>query len=309
MTTRDSAGGLVPRVVSTSLGAMTVHATLQPSSDTALILVHGAAGSWRTWLELLRTADSGGAPLTDVVAVDLPGWGASGALARPIRATVDDMTDALIAAAEGCGYSRWRVMGHSMGGLLALHLAVREPERTLGVLCVSASLTSVLRSLNAPLRTLLRGGGLPSLVLLRFGLGVVAPLEAPVRALVRALDRVGAVRLLAAPLFRHPLRAPADTVHDLAVDLRPRSFTAAARAVRDYDLRRWGAISAPVLAVSGDSDRFTAPGDLDALRAVLPTARTAVLGDCGHFPQVEQPERLLGLLSELRLTPPGGRSS
>jgi pimeloyl-ACP methyl ester carboxylesterase len=300
--------GLVERRVPTSLGPMTVHAAATRSSDTALILVHGAAGSWRTWRELLRRAEDGGDPLRDVVAVDLPGWGASGALARPTRATVDDMTETLVTAAEACGYSRWRVLGHSMGGLLALHLACREPVRTVGVLCVSASLAGVLESLRAPMRTLGRRGRLPALVLLRFALAAVAPIEPPIRALVRGLGRMGLVRLLAAPLFRHPLQAPADTVRDLAVDLRPRSFVAAALAVRDYDVGRWRAIVAPVVALSGDRDRFTARGDLDGLRELLPTARTEVLEDCGHFPQVEQPERLLSLLRELSPSDPGCRS-
>lgn len=258
-----------------------------------LVLLHGAAGSWSTWSALLRGADVAQIDLGAVLAVDAPGWGSSTAVLR--RGTsVDDIADAVQNAVRSLGYSSARLVGHSMGGLLALHLAARTDSIAASVLALSPSSSGVIAAVEHPARSLV--GGLRALVLLRAGLRALAPVDRGARAAARGLQRVRAIRILTAPLFRHPLRAPRWVMDATAADLRPRSFTLAADSLRGYRIEQWTSISCPVAVAVGDRDVFVAPDDLPELAGIVPHLATTVLQDCGHFPQVERPDAVLRLL-------------
>ena len=181
-------------------------------SGTATILLHGAAGSWTTWLPAIEAA--GGAEATDdLVMPDLPGWGESPA--DPSRLDPESLARAVAAVARALGYRRWRVLGHSMGGFVALELAVLEPEATVSVLLVSAT---TLGGRGDRLGRLGLVGAAPPLALMLAGMRLLAATGAAAAPFVRWLDRRGLLGLLLAPLFDG--RQPA-AVHELARDLRP----------------------------------------------------------------------------------------
>ncbi len=259
-----------------------------------LVLLHGAAGSWSTWTALLRAADVAQIDLGAVLALDAPGWGSSTAVLR--RGTsVDDIADAVQNAVRSLGYPSARLVGHSMGGLLALHLAARTDSIAASVLALSPSSSGVIAAVEHPVRSL--AGGLRALVLLRVGLRTLTPIDRAARAAARGLQRFGAIRVLTIPLFRHPLRAPRWVMDATAADLRPRSFTLAADALRGYRIGQWATISCPVTVAVGDRDVFVAPDDLPELEEIVPQLAATVLQDCGHFPQVERPDAVLRLLA------------
>ncbi|THG28737.1 alpha/beta fold hydrolase [Naasia lichenicola] len=289
--------GLTPSLVDSPAGQAMVWHRPSPRPDDErppLVLLHGAAGSWSTWSALLRAADSAQIDLGAVLALDAPGWGSSTAVLRR-ETSIDDIADAVQNAVRSLGFSSARLVGHSMGGLLALHLAARTDSIAASVLALSPSSSGVIAAVDHPVRSL--AGGLRELVLLRAGLRVLAPIDRGARSAVRGLQRFGAIRLLAAPLFRHPLRAPRWVMDATAEDLRPRSFTLAADALRGYRIERWKRISCPVAVAVGDRDVFVAPEDLGGLEAVVPQLTATVLTDCGHFPQVERADAVLRLLS------------
>ncbi len=102
----DPAGsGLVRGTTPTGLGVVRHHHVRVRGSDTATVLLHGAAGSWTTWTPLIRTARDAGVPFADVVAIDLPGWGGSPLDATDDEATVDAIADAVRAVVDGLGYA------------------------------------------------------------------------------------------------------------------------------------------------------------------------------------------------------------
>ena len=140
--TDGEALGLRRLVVPTSVGEVVVRAGRE-SGGPATILLHGAAGSWTTWTPLIAASDLSSAPLTDVIALDLPGWGESGGFDR-VRC-VEDVSDAVAEVARALGYSSWRLVGHSLGGFIALDVASRYPDATLGVTLISATGTGVAR--------------------------------------------------------------------------------------------------------------------------------------------------------------------
>lgn len=258
-------------------------------SRTATVLLHGAAGSWTTWRAAIAAAESGG-DVSDLVVPDLPGWGDSPT--EVARLDAASLADAVATTVRALGYDRWRLVGHSLGGFVALELAAQEPEATESVVLVSATtfggrgdrmhLPELLHR-YAPLMGLL----VVMRVLVALGDGLAS-------RFVAALDRAHILGLLASPLFGH--RVP-EAVSDLARDLRPAAFLRAVACARRYPAaERWARITCPVLAVHGDRDLFSPASDDRSLAAILPQLRSLTLPQTGHFAHVEHPSLLAGAL-------------
>lgn len=90
----------------------------------ALLLLHGFTGSTTTMWPLGRTLTG----RRTVLAVDLPGHGRTGLLEPPDH-RFEATLDALVRVLDQRGHEQADVCGYSMGGRLALGLAVRHPER------------------------------------------------------------------------------------------------------------------------------------------------------------------------------------
>lgn len=273
-----------------------------PSGRGKYFLIHGASGSSRTWDRIVSHpfARRGGAI---IASIDLPGWGAASS-ALPPRATLGDMRDAVVACLDALDErtgsdAPWHLVGHSMGGLLALEVAASIPDRIDGVTAVSPSASGVIASVSHPWRTLTggrHGEGLPALVLLAGGLRPFSRLERFPTGLVRFAIRTGLMRLLVSPLFRHPTRIPPETVRQLGYEMRPRSFRAATSSIVGYDIERWRRLDSPLTTVEGDRDVFVGEQDATGIARVLPGTRRVILADCGHFPHVEHATVVADLL-------------
>lgn len=274
--------------VATSLGPVVVRHTPR-ESHTATILLHGAAGSWKTWRPAIAAAESGGS-VADLVVPDLPGWGDS-----PVAdlSTLDTggIADAVCDVARALGYHRWRVVGHSLGGFVALELAVREPVATESVVLVSATTFGARGDRLGALGRLVHYAPLE---LLAAGIRMLAALGPFAARFVRALDRTGLLSVLAAPLFAIVDR---QAVHELARDLRPGAFLRAMQCAATYPAAwRWARIRCPVVALHGDRDVFVGRDDDARLAAVIPDFHAVVVPATGHFGHVEHPTILAGAL-------------
>ncbi|WP_022907991.1 alpha/beta fold hydrolase [Curtobacterium sp. B18] len=269
--------GLRRTVVPTEAGPVVV---LHRPGRAAMLLVHGVAGSWTTWTPLLEAA--GGVGDRGLVLVDLPGWGSSPAPDVPID--VDRAVAVLTAVLDALSVADVDVVGHSLGAFVAMHLAVLAPARVRSVALVSGTTVATAWAARHPVRALRT---LPAFTLLRAGLAITGETARP---LLGALAAIGVLPLLAAPVFAHVRRLDPSVLDAFVDELRPAGFTGAARAAAAYDLDRWRAVTCPVTAIAGRDDVFARVSDLDALGALLPGARTVLLGDCGHFAHVEHPD-------------------
>jgi pimeloyl-ACP methyl ester carboxylesterase len=289
ITTDAAALGLTRTRVPTAHGDVVLRR--RGSAATATVLLHGAAGAWTTWTPLLAAA---GDALGDVVLVDLPGWGGS---PLPDAPTLDAVAEAVAEALDRVGTASWRLVGHSLGGVVALHLAASRPDAVESVGLVSATTISVFEGVEHPLRRFGTSGAFTALLqVMRVG-AALGPLALPV---ARGLARIGVLRLLMRPLFAPGRRIDPSAVAALARDVRPRSFVLAAQAVRGYPARRlWRDIRCPVVAVSGERDVFVLEADRRELAVIVPGSRHLALAGTGHFAHVELPgttARLLGLV-------------
>src|SRR5437868_9798526 len=106
-------------------------------SQRTIVLLHGAGFDHSTWaLHSRRFAYHG----FGVLAPDLPGHGRSSGKSLPTIAEMADWTAALLDAA---GAARAKLVGHSMGSLIALETAARHPAKVsaLGLIGTAAAMT------------------------------------------------------------------------------------------------------------------------------------------------------------------------
>src|SRR5262245_48599923 len=91
-----------------------------------LICVHGAGGTHQHWGNQLRDLSG----IAQVYALDLPGHGRS---APPGRDRIVGYVETLLAFMDGLALTAAALVGHSMGGAVALQAALDAPERVSGL--------------------------------------------------------------------------------------------------------------------------------------------------------------------------------
>ncbi|MBC7590475.1 MAG: alpha/beta hydrolase [Salinibacterium sp.] len=297
--TEDAAEfGLESTVVSHVLGSIVARHLPTRGSPRATLFLHGAAGSWSTWTPVLQAARESGAVVDEPVLFDLPGWGEARLTDSPGSHTIDVVCELVRTAALELGYTQWDLVGHSMGGFIALHMAARWPDNVRSVVMVSGTTWSLIESVEHPVR---RFRALPGFVMLWRVMAFLAALGAFGRSLVRALDGAGLLRPAVFPLFRHPFRLNSSVVDALSREIRPRSFVSAVEITRGYDPdHAWTGVTCPVTAIKGDRDVFVRDSDLSRLTALLPASHIVIVADCGHFANVERPGAVLSAMAANR---------
>lgn len=297
--------GLTTTTVSSPLGTCVARHPAERSSTRATLFLHGAAGSWTTWTPLVQVANGLGIDLGDTVIFDLPGWGDAVLTSDRADHTVLAICSLVKDMADELGYTEWDLVGHSLGGFVALHMASIWPHCVLSVGMVSGTTFSVMQSVEHPLR---RFGELPGFTLLWRVMQFLALLGTAGPGLVRGMGAMGLLRPATFPLFRHWRKVPRTQGRALAREIRPRSFAAAAEVTRGYDADgMWSTIDCPVRATKGDRDVFVTQDDLDHLGRLLPNSVRTVIADCGHFGAVERPLDVLvalGFAVRDALSPP-----
>eukprot|EP01037_Dinobryon_pediforme_P029371 gene29371-32981_t len=136
-----------------------IHAT--GKDGPPILLLHGFGADRLSWTANVATLEGEGR----VLALDLPGHGSS--LAAVGGGTVDDLTTAVAAALDGHGTGPMHVVGHSLGGAVALMLAQARPDlvASLALLLLLAEATGAMIAHGGTRR----GVGLVALVALVFG--------------------------------------------------------------------------------------------------------------------------------------------
>ncbi len=257
-----------------------------------LLLLHGIGDSSRTWEAVLdRLAQLPARRRPSVIAVDMLGHGGSskprtdyslGAHANVLRDLLDQL-----------GVTRTVVVGHSLGGGIAMQFLYQYPELVEGLVLESPG------GLGPDVFPLLRAATLP-------GAGVVIRLLSATVGL-RALDAAGGVAFKLIDLARVPL--PRDTPEVLRivrplVDVDARAaFISTLRSVVDPAGQRVSALSKfllagdrPVTLVWGDRDPIIPVAHGRDAANLLPQTRFEVFRGAGHFPHSDDPQRYADLL-------------
>ncbi len=263
------------RVQAGNLSLRAVRAGRGPS----VILLHGYGESLMAWRGLFDRL----AAHADVVALDLPGFGLS-AKSRNGYGT-DLLGASVLAAASNLGIDSFVIVGHSLGGAVAVAAARAAPQRVRALVLVAPA-----------------GAATPSLLPARDG-AVSATARAVIAEYETQRTRFTSVHdpaWLAEPA--------ADSAYLPAGDPAYRASLSA--VLREFDFayltsERAGEVRQPILLVWGEFDRVLPLEQGESLATYFPSARLMVLPRTWHRPHVERPaetaDSILAFVSSLGL--------
>ncbi len=251
-------------------------------SGPVLLLIHGMAGeceNWRAVIEPLARSHT-------VIAPDLPGHGASapgggdyslGSLAAGLR-------DLLLTL----GHERATVVGHSLGGGIAMQFTYQFPEMVERLVLVSSG------GLGPEVSLILRAAALPGADLFIAATAGVGQLAGS--AVGRGL---GALGLRPNPDVAEVARGYAS----LSEPERRAAFLATLRSVVGTGGQRvaagdrlYLADALPLLIVWGSRDPIIPVGHGEDAHDALPGSRLEIFDGVGHLPQLEAPGRFIAVL-------------
>ena len=275
---RPDAGALRYSLERIPVGRMRMSALITGSeSAEPLVLIHGLGATKSSWLPIVPEL----ARRYRVIAVDLPGFGASSKPIGPYNAAW--FSGHVFRLLDELGYDRALLAGNSMGGRISIEMAMQTPERVAGIACLCPAAAFSER----PLLWMAR--------IARPELGVLAA------RLPRARVHAGLRELFAVP------GRVDDTWYDAAVDDFLQVWRApAARMAFFASLRniyldepygeagfwaRLAEMAPPALFVYGRRDVLITSRFARRVRLTAPNATVEVWNDCGHVPQIEHPER------------------
>jgi pimeloyl-ACP methyl ester carboxylesterase len=255
---------------------------VQAGSGPVLLLVHGIAGTLENWQAVIEPLARG----HTVLAPDLPGHGRSapGAGDYSLGALAAGLRDLLVAL----GHQRATLVGHSLGGGVAMQFAYQFPEMTERLVLVSSG------GLGPEVSPILRAAALPGAELF---IAATAALGSNVGTKVaRGLAFVG-------------LR-PSTDVSEVArgyaslVDRDRRSaFLATLRGVVGTGGQRVHAgdrlyldEGMPVLIIWGARDPIVPAQHGENAHEAIPGSRLEIFEGVGHLPQLEAPGRFIAVL-------------
>jgi pimeloyl-ACP methyl ester carboxylesterase len=238
------------------------------SSRPLMVFLHGAGMDHSVWALLSRAFAHHGCA---VLAPDFPGHGRSAGAPLTSIAALADWTAALIDAA---GAKAARLVGHSMGSLVALETAARHPEKVTGLGLIST--TAAMRVSDDLLNAAKTDDHAAVDMIAIWGEGYRATFGGSQAPGLWMLG--GAERLL-------ERAQPGAIFADLsACNAYQDALSAAAK------------IDVPSIVIQGSRDLMTPAKGGKALAAAIPNCRLALIEGAGHMLMSERPDDVLAAL-------------
>lgn len=246
----------------------TIHrmAVEEDGDGDAVVCLHGLGGTSNTWTPLMPALTG-----YRVIRPDLPGSGRSADAGGTL--TIESLADAVLELCARLNVARAHVLGHSMGTIVAQHLAAREPQ--------------LVRSLAL------------------FGPLVAPPDQARANIRARADKARGegtrgmheiALALVNASISadtRERLPVATAYVRESLMRQDPEGYARSCEALAGSVAAAVERIAAPTLLVTGDEDVVAPPQAVRVMAGRLVNTkgvRTVVLSRCGHWTPVERPD-------------------
>jgi pimeloyl-ACP methyl ester carboxylesterase len=249
-----------------------------------LLLIHGMAGTCENWRDVIE-------PLArhhTVIAPDLPGHGlsAGGSGDYSLGNLAAGLRDLLLVL----GHERATIVGHSLGGGIAMQFSYQFPEMVERLVLVSSG------GLGLEVSPVLRAAALPGADLF-------------IAATATTGQKIGGA--IGRGLLKVGMKPAADVAEvargygSLAEPERRKAFLATLRSVVGTEGQRVSAADrfylaeeVPVLIVWGARDPIIPVGHGEDAHRALPGSRLEIFDGVGHLPQVEQPSRFITVLED-----------
>lgn len=250
--------------------------TRRSGEGQPVVLLHGLFGSGANLGALARSLRDG----YRVFAPDLPGHGRSPELARY---DLPAMAAALSAWLQREEVGRAHLVGHSLGGKIAMQFALQYPDQVRSLVVADIAPVSYAARHDTVLA----------------GLAAVEAADCSSRADADELlrrevtdDRV--VQFLLGSLYRGD-----DGCYHWRMDVRglQRDYAALSAAPGEADLERGVSWPGDVLFIKGGASDYIRDVHRDVISALFPAAQVKIMPDCGHWLHVEKPRQFNGIVA------------
>ncbi|MBV9250056.1 MAG: alpha/beta fold hydrolase [Acetobacteraceae bacterium] len=242
------------------------------TGDPPALLLHELGGSSESWWKVASLL----AARRRVIAVDLRGAGRSEKAVGPFELT--DVADDVTEAVAGLGIRKCDVVGAALGSLVGAVLTLRHP-----------------------------------MLVRRLAMFAVADVDEPTqRYLTERASRLrdvgmrGVADASLANAFPSAHAAARAAYRGIYLANDPAAYGEMSLALARFSMtpEQWGRIAAPVLVASGAHDFIWPPEAGRRIASLIPGAAFEVLPDAGHFPHLQTPEALAGMVGSF-LDAPG----
>ena len=240
-----------------------------------VVMIHGFADSAYSFHKNIQTVLDLG---FRVILPEQPGLGKSEAPLEPYIYSVENQAEAILILLDNLGIDRFFVVGHSMGGGIALYLAAHHPKRIKKAMIIDGACYEPKRY-----RLLTMPG---------------------IAWIGKAIAGKWIVRLALYDVFQDNLKVTESMVSEYAQPLKkPEYIPVLAKLLEQYfskehDVmsRTYAHLSVPLNVVWGQQDTWIPPEFGRKLAAEVPNASFHLLKDAGHSPHQEQSEKFNSLL-------------
>jgi 3-oxoadipate enol-lactonase len=237
----------------------------------AVLMIHGLGGTTNTWTPML-----GAFARHKRVRLDLPGSGRSWRVEGPL--SIEKFVDAAKRALAAAKVDKAHVVAHSMGTIVAAHLAAAEP--------------AMVRSLAL------------------FGPLLAPPDQARVSIRARAAKAQqegmtgiadSLVQASTSNETRQRRHVAVAFVRESLMGQHPDGYARSCEALADAQAADTSRIVCPALLVTGDEDAVAPPQSVRMMAQKISGSRVEILRGCGHWTPVEKPEECMDLLNRFYL--------
>jgi pimeloyl-ACP methyl ester carboxylesterase len=236
-----------------------------------VILLHGWLGSWGYWLRTMEALKN----QYRCYALDFWGFGDSGK--RRITYQVDDFVSLIEQFMDRLGIESAPVVGHSMGGTVAISLALTKPECVQKVIVVGSPIVG--DSLNIFLRL----AGKPWIARLVWHMPAALNLGIKLFSPYIVKDWPQWYKMITRDLSQTTLEAFFLSINSLhKTDLRP----------------HLPGITKPIMGIYGVGDNVVEPSQADLIEKSAPVSRIKMMAGSKHFPMLDEPRAFNEYLGE-----------
>ena len=268
---------------------LNIHFEEAGAGTTPLVLVHGNFGSWRWWQPVFDRLPAG----MKAWAPSLRGCGttAEGAPDFSIPRLAEDLREFI----SGVRLRRVHLVGHSLGGCVALQLALTAPELLSSLTLIAPGPPTGLAGMReANTRTARK-------------LKMIDPDHAPSMAAMYSMYQMSRVlgthrRLLRSSLVEMMPTAQLDPTQfeELLADaaaMPAESLVGFLRGLHQWNVeQQLGQVRIPTLLVWGGKDRLIPGHTMERMAESIPGCQRVFWEDVGHSPQFERPDELADTL-------------
>lgn len=217
-----------------------------------LVLQHGFLGGSAYWRSQMNAFGS----RFDVIAPDLAGF--AGSADEPVRTSIEGHVEALVELLDALHVDRFHLLGHSMGGMVALQLALDRPERVASLILYGTA----------------SSGALPE----RF-----ETFESSIRRIENEGVEACARRIASTWLIDGEASGHLPLCLEAGRGTRAAAAVAALSCFGRWDVtRRLEELHMPTLVVSGDKDRSVNPRHALALWHAIDGSELCIAPGCAH---------------------------